>query len=84
VKIGWRPALGVWWSAGWRGVLYGLVGGFVLGAIFGLIAGFVGKPEQAALYGAVGGYIVSVPATMLALKQALEKHLLALAAIARS
>ena len=84
MTIGWPKALAVWWSAAWRGGLYGMIGGFVLGAIGGLVAGLMSAPEQAGKYGAVGGYIAAIPASMLGLKQALSRHLSSLVAIARS
>jgi hypothetical protein len=42
-----------------------------------------GEPQKAALYGAIAGYIAAIPASMLALKQALGKHLPSLAALAK-
>ena len=83
MTIGWPKALAVWWSAAWRGFLYGAVGGFVLGAIGGFIAGVMSAPDRAGIYGAVGGYLASIPASMLGLKQALSRHLPSLIAIAR-
>lgn len=83
MTIGWPKALAVWWSAAWRGGLYGLIGGFVFGAIGGVIASVMGAAEQAGIYGAVGGYIASIPASMLGLKQALSQHLPSLIAIGR-
>ena len=66
----------------WRAVLYGMLGGFVLGAIGGVIAAAMHAPDKAVIYGAVGGYIATIPASMLALKQALSKHLASLASTA--
>ena len=84
MTIGWPKALAVWWSAAWRGSLYGAIGGFVLGAIGGLIAGVVmSAPDKVSLYGAVGGYLASIPASMLGLKQALSRHLPSLIALSR-
>jgi hypothetical protein len=82
MTIGWKPALTVWWSAAWRGGLYGALGGIVLGGIGGAVAGIAHAPENASLYGAIGGYVASIPASMLGLKQSLSKHLRSLAAIA--
>ena len=78
--IRWPTALSVWWSAAWRGGLYGLLGGFVLGAVAGVIAAVLGVPEKANLYGTIAGYAAALPASMLGLKQALSKHLASLAA----
>jgi hypothetical protein len=79
-EVGWRRALAVWWSAAWRGALYTVPGGFVFGALGGLLASIIGVPEQASIYGAVGGYLASIPLSMLAMKQALTKHLASLVA----
>lgn len=70
MKISWKKALSVWWSTCWRGALYGVLAGFILGAIGGVIAAVTGNPGQASAYGTVGGYIGSIPASMLAVKQA--------------
>ena len=78
MTVRWPKALAVWWSAAWRGSLYGLLGGMALGAIAGAIAGFMGAPEKAGLYGSIGGYVAAIPASMLGLKQALSKHLASL------
>lgn len=81
MTVGWSKALAVWWSAAWRGALYGMVGGFVLGAVGGVVSALVGAPpDQAALYGAAGGYVAAIPASILGLKQALSKHLASLVA----
>ena len=83
MTVHWPKALAVWWSAAWRGALYGLLGGFVFGALGGIVAGFMGAADQAGIYGAIGGYVASIPASMLGLKQALSRHLPSLIAIAR-
>ena len=82
MSITWGKTVSVWWSAAWRGGLYGFVGGFILGFIGGFAAALLHTPEKAALFGAIGGYIAAIPASMLGLKQALSKHLASLAAIA--
>lgn len=75
----WNSAFAVWWSFMWRAMIYGML----LGALLGGIAGFfAGTPERGALFGGIAGYIGTIPASMLALKQALTKHLAALAALA--
>lgn len=82
MNVDWGTALKVWWSATWRGFLYGLAGGLVLGFVAGMVAGMRGEPDMAADYGSIAGYIAAIPASMLALKQALAKHLTSLAALA--
>ena len=82
MKISWGDALPVWWSIFWRGLIYGFIGGFVLGFVGGVIAALLSTPEKAVLFGMVGGYIAAIPASMLAVKQAIARHLPALAAMA--
>ncbi|MHA6204871.1 hypothetical protein ACXU4B_10635 [Dyella soli] len=82
MSITWGKTVSVWWSAAWRGGIYGFIGGFVLGFIGGVTAAVLHTPEKAPIYGMVGGYIAAIPASMLGLKQALSKHLASLAAIA--
>jgi len=36
-------------------------------------------PERAELYGMIAGYIVTIPVTMLSVKQAISRHLSTLA-----
>lgn len=83
MKITWKQTLPVWWSVAWRGFLYGLVGGFILGFIGGVIAA-MNDPSMATTYGRIGGYVAAIPASMLAIKQALSAHLDSLAAIAQN
>jgi len=83
IELRWGPVLKAWWSMAWRGFLYGLGGGFVFGAIGGVLAVILGDPSKAAAYGTVGGYIAAVLASMLAFKQAIQKHLGVLAQIAQ-
>jgi hypothetical protein len=79
MSVSWGIALKVWWSAAWRGFLYGLVGGFVLGFVGGIIAAAIHAPEKAVFFGNIGGLIAAIPASMLGFKQALSKHLPVLA-----
>ena len=83
MTVHWPKTLAVWWSAAWRSALYGVVGGFVFGAVGGVIAGFTGAADQAGIYGAIGGWLASIPASMLGLKQSLSRHLPSLIAIAQ-
>jgi hypothetical protein len=48
------------------------------------MAAMLQSPERASLYGMIGGYIASVPASMLAVKQAISKHLPALTALVKA
>lgn len=77
--LGWNSALAVWWSFFWRAAIYGGLLGGVLGFFAGMIAG---TPEIGALVVTILGYIAYIPTSMLALKQALNKHLAALATLA--
>jgi hypothetical protein len=50
--------------------------GFVFGALGGVIAALTGVPDKSALYGTLGGWVASFPATIVALKYAVSKHLM--------
>lgn len=78
--ISWNKALAVWWSFVWRGMIYGLLIGFALGAMAGVYAGASGQPENGVLYGAFAGWLATIPASLIAMRKALSKHLTSLAA----
>lgn len=82
MKVTWGDALPVWWSICWRGFIYGFLGGFALGFMGGVIAALIGAPEKAVIFGMAGGYIAALPASLLAVKQAITRHLPSLAALA--
>ena len=82
MALKWSTVLPVWWSLLWRSAVYGFIAGAILGAIAGGIAGGTGHLEQARLLGEIAGYIGGLAASALALKQALQKHLLHLRAAA--
>jgi hypothetical protein len=84
IPIDWRTALSVWWSIAWRAAIYGCIGGFVFGAAGGVVAALSGNLEKAEIYGMIGGYIATIPASILATKHALSKHLVRLAGLAKS
>ena len=71
----WKQTMPLWWSFFWRTLVYGTVFGLVLGALAGGFAGFLGSPEKGAFYGGIAGWVATFPATMLALKQSVSKHL---------
>lgn len=79
VNVPWEDALALWWSFFWRALIFGLMAGIVFGFIGGVIAVLISGPEQSAVFGMIGGYIASIPASMLAIKQAISKHLMRLA-----
>ena len=81
MKMSWKNTFPVWWSFVWRATVYGAALGSVLGAIAGAFAVLSGVPEKAGIYGGIAGWVGTIPASMLALKQALNKHLAALAAL---
>ena len=81
MHLNWGKALSVWWSFVWRGVIYGVLLGAALGFLAGMYAALSGVPDKATMYGAVAGWIGGIPASMLALKQAISKHLTELAAL---
>lgn len=78
--VSWNQALAVRWSFIWRGMMYGLLIGFALGAAAGVYAGAIGQPEKGVLYGAFAGWLATIPASLIAMKIALSKHLALLAA----
>lgn len=69
-----EKVLPIWWSFVWRATLAGIGLGFFLGFIGGFIAAATGHPEIAATAGALFGYLGSIPASIWALKVAIEKH----------
>lgn len=73
MELRWGDSLAVWWSFFWRAGLIGAGLGFVAGLLAGIVATFAGG--NSAIWGGVAGWVVSIPASMLALKLALSKHL---------
>ena len=78
--VRWGRALAVWWSAAWRGFLYSFLAGFVFGAVAAAIGRRMGMAAEAQVYGVMATYAVSIPLSMLAMKQALSKHVASLVA----
>lgn len=79
IIISWEQIKYVWWSIVWRNFVYGVIAGMVLGYIGGIIAISMDSPEKSIIFGSIAGFIGSIPTSMLAIKQALSKHLLSLA-----
>ena len=84
VNVPWGDALTLWWSFFWRALIFGFIAGFVFGFIGGVIAALLSAPEQAVVFGMIGGYIAAIPASMLAIKQAISKNLRRLATYAQA
>lgn len=82
MQVQWRDVLPVWWSFFWRAAVFGALLGFLLGALVGVLLGMAGSAEKAPLYGALAGWVGAIPASMLAMKQALTRHLPALGGVA--
>jgi hypothetical protein len=78
MKLSWKQTMPVWWSLVWRATIYGALLGTVLGFFAGMYAGLSGVPDREVLYGAIAGGLGTIPASMLALKQALGKNLVML------
>lgn len=78
MKLSWKQTMPVWWSFVWRATIYGALLGTVLGFFAGTYAGLSGVPDREVLYGAIAGWLGTIPASMLALKQALGKNLVML------
>ena len=70
----YAEVLPIWWSFTWRALLVGGLAGLVLGGVGGLIAGLLGRPEVAGQWGSILGYLVSIPASLWALRAAINKH----------
>jgi nitrate reductase gamma subunit len=83
MHLDWGKALSVWWSFFWRATIYGVLLGAALGFLAGMYAALSGVPDKATVYGGIAGWVGAIPGSMLALKQAISKHLGALAALAR-
>jgi hypothetical protein len=81
--LGWNKALSVWWSFMWGAMVFGVLLGALLGGIAGGYVGATGHPEKGALYGAIAGWVATIPASMLALKQAISKHLVSLSELVK-
>ncbi len=81
-RVDWRTTLVVWWSLMWRSIVYGALAGFALGAIAGVVAAALGHPERGRPWGAFAGWIGTFPASLLAVKQVLQKHASRFAALA--
>ena len=78
MKLSWKQTMPVWWSFVWRATIYGALLGTVLGFFAGTYAGLSGVPDREVLYGVIAGSLGTIPASMLALKQALGKNLVML------
>lgn len=55
--------------------MYSLIAGFFVGFVIGFVANVINATKEAQLSVSIGGYLVFIPASMLAIKQAFEKHL---------
>jgi hypothetical protein len=75
MRISWPITVHVWWAFFWRAVLLGVSAGAVAGFVAGAAAALAGRPESAADWGGVAGWVVSLPASMLAMKKGLEAKL---------
>jgi hypothetical protein len=74
LEVTWGRALKVWWSLGWRAVLFGGLGGFLLGGVVGGIAGALGVPVPTiAVLGQLVGLLVSIPIGIWVVRTVLNK-----------
>jgi Mg/Co/Ni transporter MgtE len=74
-EITYEATLSIWWSFLWRACIGGTILGAVLGFIGGLVMGLTGHYDNAGLVGALMGWIATFPASIWALKAALNaKH----------
>ena len=74
MTVSWTTALYVWWGAAWRGFIYSLVGVVALTFIGGVVAGMLQGAQGIEYYSLMGGYLIGIPASILALKQSLQKN----------
>lgn len=74
-EITYEATLSVWWSFLWRACISGAILGAVLGFVGGLAMGLTGHQDSAGSVGALMGWLATFPASMWALKAALNaKH----------
>ena len=72
--MSYAEILPIWWSMTWRGVLAGTVAGALAGAIAGFLAAVLGSPDAAGSWGAIAGAVVAIPASLWAVRAAINKH----------
>lgn len=75
MKVSWQVAFFTWWSFAWRAMVYGAIVGAIAGFLVGFFGAMVGYAGQnAASWGGIAGFVCSLPASVFALKQSLEKN----------
>lgn len=65
--------LRIWWAFMWRTTIFSILLAAVLGFILGFVLALFGKTEHAKVLGGALGYLVSIPISILVLKQILKK-----------
>jgi len=74
IDVTWRHTVLVWWSYMWRCFVVTLALSILLGAFAGLLLGMLGRPDLSRTVGGLLGYIVSLPVSIIIMKQVLNKR----------
>ena len=75
MKLTWAETLPVWGSFFWRAIIWGVLFGAGGGFIVGIATIVAGNPAAGPAWASIAGLIGWVPASMVAMKSTLEKHL---------
>ena len=74
LEVTWGKATKIWWSMAWRGVLVGLLGGFIAGLFIGFIGAALGISEQTiSALATLSGLVVGIPIGIWVVKYVLGK-----------
>jgi hypothetical protein len=74
LEVTWFRAMKVWWSLGWRAILFGALAGGVAGFVIGLLGAAAGVPsEQISRYGGLAGIAVGIPVGIWVVRIVLRK-----------
>ena len=66
--------LPIWWSVTWRTIVASSIAGFIAGFMVGFIGALLGYPELANHWGALAGFLASFPASLWAVRAAINKR----------
>ena len=81
MQLTWENTLPVWWSFFWRACIFGVLLGVAFGSVTGIAAAVLGAVGKGEVWGGNVGLIAFIPASIWAMKNALSKHLPALAQV---
>lgn len=78
----YRQTVPIWWSMFWRNTVFGSLAGGLVAIVAGLVVGSLGLSGNSQLLGQLTGlvaaFLVGVPVSLWAFRQALAKHELGL------